>query len=56
MCISGRVGYLPAGDICDIGYVQDLRQYFERDAPELLGHVEQWDDGIRTCDIEGLQR
>ena len=55
-CANGNLGPLPAGAVSDIGYVQDLRECFESDVPELIGHAEQREDGIRICDTEYLQR
>ena len=55
-CGSGRLAHLPASAVFDVGYVEDLREYSEGDVPELVGHAEEWDDGIRTCDAKYLQR
>ena len=53
---KGTEMHVPADTVFDKGYVQCLREYGERDVPDLVGHAEQRDDRVWTCDTKGLQR
>ena len=48
--------HIQADAVFDQAYVQSLREYSERDVPDLVGHAEEWGDGVWTCGTKGLQR